>query len=126
MPEHEELPDIPPPPATIPASPRAIARELEPHLDRILSRLDDLAIEIASSRSQIEARLDELEKKSGARHRTVINRFAKVERIIADHEARIRALETTRIVIRELNARVVKVRQKDKKGKRRAARSSKR
>lgn len=98
--------DIPPPPPTDPASPRAMAAALEPLFERVIGELGkrfeavEFAIETLDRR--VEQRFELLEKKQAARHKLVINRIAKVERTLADHEARLRALETTRIVVRGL------------------------
>lgn len=89
MPETDEIPNAPP---TMPASPLAIARELEPMIERVVSRVIEAVGE----------RIDALERKSAERHKIVIDRLTEIERVQADHEKRLRALETTRIVLRTM------------------------
>lgn len=116
-------PLIPPPPPTMPAAPSAIRTEIEPLLDVVVERLGkrfedalDLALDMLEKR--IDERFETLERKQAARHKLVINRIAKVERTMRDHEARLRALETTRIVVRGLVAEAREGRRYGRKAKR--------
>jgi hypothetical protein len=109
-----------PGPQTIPASPRAIALELEPLVERVLERV--LAhvkavhepvlrnLEEASRQREINAEmlvsaLEVIDRKNADRHKLVIGRLAMIETSIADHEKRLSSLERTRIVISDIEDR---------------------
>ena len=105
-------PEIPPPPPTDPASPRAMVAALEPFFDRVVERVVDaiskrielVELGIDTLEQRIDVRFAELERKGAARHKLVVNRIGKLERELRTIDARVTALETTRIVLRGLGA----------------------
>lgn len=117
-----------PPPST-PETPDALASAITPLLDRIASRvIESLANRFAeldrgraSDHAIIVAAIDGLDKKNAARHKLVVNRLGKLEREMRTLDARVTALETTRIVLRGITSTVARKAAKQKKRRRRAA-----
>jgi hypothetical protein len=113
---------IPPPPETMRSTPMAIAEAIEPYLERIMIGVEQrIGARLDRDAAILAARFAEADKKNAARHRLVLNRITDLEREFRTLDARVTALETTRIVLRGITSTVAKRSTAQKKRRRRAA-----
>lgn len=84
--------------------------------DRALETLDRMMKASAADTAKLMAALDMVDQKGASRHKLLIDRLTTMERKIRSLEARVTALETTRIVLRTA---VVSKRARKKPAKRR-------
>lgn len=121
--------DAPEPPPSSPETPDALASAMTPLLDRIAQRvigaLEARFLELDAARARdarsIAEGFEALDKKNAARHKLVVNRLGKLEREMRTLDARVTALETTRIVLRGITSTVARKAAKQRKRRRRAA-----